>query len=101
MIKGFIFDLDGVITDTAEFHYIAWKKLADEKGWEFDREVNERLRGVSRLASLDIIAHHNGVNLDEEELLELADKKNRTYVESLNEISSDIKNKMYFHIFNI
>ncbi|MEX0360419.1 MAG: HAD hydrolase-like protein, partial [Allomuricauda sp.] len=44
MIKGFIFDLDGVITDTAELHYKAWKNLADEMGWDFDYEVNDKLR---------------------------------------------------------
>lgn len=52
-IAGVIFDLDGVVTDTAEFHYQAWQKLADDNGWPFDRAVNDALRGVSRAASLD------------------------------------------------
>ena len=47
MIKGFIFDLDGVITDTAELHYAAWKNLSDQEGWHFDRSLNEQLRGVA------------------------------------------------------
>ena len=54
-IRAFIFDLDGVITDTAEFHYQAWKRMADEEGYPFTREDNEALRGVSRRASLDLI----------------------------------------------
>ncbi|MBI5958408.1 MAG: beta-phosphoglucomutase [Chloroflexi bacterium] len=52
MLKGFIFDLDGVITDTAEYHYLAWKRLADNQGIPFSREDNEQLRGVSRRESL-------------------------------------------------
>lgn len=52
-IRAFIFDLDGVITDTAEFHYLAWKRLADEEGIIFTREDNEQLRGVSRRESLN------------------------------------------------
>ncbi len=54
-IKGFIFDLDGVLTDTAEFHYLAWQKLADEENLPFDRQANEALRGVSRRESLLLI----------------------------------------------
>lgn len=89
MIKGFIFDLDGVITDTAELHFLAWKALADEMGWNFDREVNEKLRGVSRLDSIGIIMDHNSVSLPEEEVLTLATKKNDIYVASLDQISPD------------
>lgn len=55
MIKGWIFDLDGVITDTAEFHFKAWKQLADEEGLSFTREDNEQLRGVSRADSLRLL----------------------------------------------
>ena len=51
-IRAFIFDLDGVITDTAEYHFLSWKKLADEEGLPFTREDNEQLRGVSRRESL-------------------------------------------------
>ena len=54
-IKAFIFDLDGVITDTAEYHYLAWKQLASDLGIEFTRENNERLKGISRMESLEII----------------------------------------------
>lgn len=89
MIKGFIFDLDGVITDTAELHFQAWKNLADQVGWNFDREVNEKLRGVSRMDSINIIRVHNNAEVDQEELKELANKKNDIYVESLNQITPD------------
>lgn len=89
MIKGFIFDLDGVITDTAELHYLAWKKLSDDMGWEFDREVNERLRGVSRMDSINIIKDHNNAQIEESKLVELATLKNDIYVDSLDQMSPD------------
>ena len=89
MIKGFIFDLDGVITDTAELHYDAWKKLADEMGWEFDRDVNEKLRGISRMDSIKAIMDHNGVSLDENTIVELATKKNDIYVNSLDGMTQE------------
>lgn len=89
MIKGFIFDLDGVITDTAELHYDAWKKLSDEMNWEFDRELNEKLRGISRMDSIHVIMDHNGVTLDEPTVVELATKKNDIYVESLDNMTPD------------
>ena len=54
-LQAIIFDLDGVITDTAEYHYRAWQRLADEEGLFFNREINERLRGVGRRESLEII----------------------------------------------
>lgn len=54
-LYGVIFDLDGVLTDTAEYHYRAWQRLADEEGLPFDRQVNEPLRGMSRRRSLEII----------------------------------------------
>lgn len=89
MIKGFIFDLDGVITDTAELHFQAWKKLADDMGWEFDREVNEKLRGVSRMDSIHIIREHNNAEVAEEKLVALATLKNDIYVASLDQMSPD------------
>ncbi|RNC88536.1 MAG: beta-phosphoglucomutase [Allomuricauda sp.] len=87
MIKGFIFDLDGVITDTAELHFQAWKKLADDMGWQFDREVNEKLRGVSRMDSINIIKDHNNAQVDEEKLVALATLKNDIYVDSLDHMT--------------
>ena len=87
MIKAFIFDLDGVITDTAEHHYLAWNRLAQEMGWKFDREVNEKLRGVSRMDSIGIIQAHNGVKLPQSKLVELATRKNEYYLQGLSNIS--------------
>lgn len=84
MIKGFIFDLDGVITDTAELHFKAWKTVTDEIEWKFDRQVNEKLRGVSRIASIHIIKEHNHTKIEESELIALANKKNDIYLASLD-----------------
>ncbi|WP_420601061.1 beta-phosphoglucomutase [Flagellimonas sp.] len=89
MIKGFIFDLDGVITDTAALHYVAWKKLADEMGWAFDHDVNDKLRGISRTDSIKVILDHNSTSLDEHKLEELAAKKNDIYVASLETMTSE------------
>ncbi|MEC3967020.1 beta-phosphoglucomutase [Flagellimonas halotolerans] len=89
MIKGFIFDLDGVITDTAELHYAAWKKLSDDMGWQFDRTLNEKLRGISRMDSIKVIMDHNGLSLDDATILELATKKNDIYVESLDSMTQE------------
>lgn len=76
-IKAFIFDLDGVITDTAELHYKAWQQMADQEGYTFNREINEKLRGVSRRASLEIIL--DGINISEEKMEFLMAKKNDDY----------------------
>ena len=78
--KGIIFDLDGVIVFTDKFHYQAWKKMADEMGIYFDEEINNRLRGVSRMASLEIILErYEGEPLSQEKKDELAASKNETY----------------------
>ncbi|MBT2733050.1 beta-phosphoglucomutase [Carnobacterium sp. ISL-102] len=81
MIKGFIFDLDGVITDTAEYHYQAWKRLADKLKISLDREMNEQLKGISRMDSLDrILALGNQIeSYSVEEKERLADEKNEDY----------------------
>ncbi len=84
-IKAFIFDLDGVLTDTAEYHYRAWKRMADEEGLSFNRKFNEQLRGVSRRASLELILQ--GQLLSEEKMQELMDRKNRYYRDYINHIS--------------
>jgi beta-phosphoglucomutase len=89
-IRGFIFDLDGVLTDTAEFHYRAWQRLADEAGLPFDRQANEALRGVSRRESLlHIIGKqpYSKQPYSEVELQEMMDRKNRYYVESIQSIT--------------
>ncbi len=86
MIRGFIFDLDGVLTDTAEYHYLGWKRLADEEGIPFTREDNEALRGVSRRESL--MRMLKGRVLPEAKIEELLARKNRYYQESINKITS-------------
>ena len=78
-IKAVIFDLDGVIVSTDEFHYLAWKELADAEGIPFDRHDNERLRGVSRMESLDILLEKSAKAYGEEEKLSMAEKKNSIY----------------------
>lgn len=80
--KALIFDLDGVIVDTAKFHFMAWKTLADELGMFFDEQVNERLKGVSRMKSFEIILEVNNAQdkFTEEEKEELIKKKNDIYV---------------------
>ena len=75
MVKACIFDLDGVIVDTAKYHYLAWKKLADELGINFTEKDNERLKGVSRKQSLEIILELGNLKLDEKEKERLAEKR--------------------------
>jgi len=87
LIKGWIFDLDGVITDTAKNHYQAWRKLADEENLVFNEHINEKLRGVSRRASLEIIL--NGKKYSEEKILQMMERKNGYYRESLNSLTSE------------
>jgi beta-phosphoglucomutase len=86
MIQGFIFDLDGVITDTAEFHYRAWKRLADELGIPFSRQENEALRGIPRRESLLLLL--KGRTLPEEQILDCMERKNDYYLEYIREINS-------------
>ncbi len=89
-IKGIIFDLDGVLVFTDHYHYLAWKKIADEMGIPFDETVNNRLRGVSRMESLEIILErYHGTALTTEEKIALAERKNHYYRELLQEMSPD------------
>ncbi|WP_445632543.1 Beta-phosphoglucomutase [Nostoc sp. DSM 114161] len=85
-IQGFIFDLDGVLTDTAELHYLAWQKLADEEGIPFNRVANEALRGVSRRASLMLIIGHRPYS--EEQIQEMMERKNRYYIQLLKNMTT-------------
>jgi len=88
-IKGFIFDLDGVLVFTDKYHYQAWKKMADELGVYFDEKINNRLRGVSRMDSLEIILeNYHGRPLSAEEKVALATKKNDTYRKLLSTMTS-------------
>ena len=91
MKKGFVFDLDGVITDTAKYHYIAWKELAAEIGIEIDLKFNEQLKGISRMDSLERILTLGNKNdaYTEVEKEALATKKNTHYVQLLQSLTPD------------
>lgn len=89
-MKGVIFDLDGVLVSTDELHYNAWKKLADEIGiTEFCREDNVRQRGVSRMASLEVVLEKGDKEYCQEEKEALAEKKNQYYIEMLQKLDED------------
>ncbi len=90
-IRGLIFDLDGVIVSTDNFHYKAWKKLAEREGIYFDKEINNRLRGISRKESLNIILEKANKNYSKLEIDEMLEYKNKIYKESLKHLTkSDI-----------
>ena len=88
-LGGVLFDLDGVLCDTAHLHYKAWKKVCEENQLHFDRQVNKRLLGVSREASLQIILDHNEVQWPEGKRREVLKQKNDAYVASLDTITAD------------
>ncbi|MDQ0428727.1 beta-phosphoglucomutase [Planomicrobium stackebrandtii] len=87
--KAFIYDLDGIITDTAEFHFLAWQKLADEIGIPIDRKFNEQLKGINRMDSLDRILKlgTSGRVLSDSEKMTLATRKNEYYLELIESIN--------------
>ena len=87
--KVFIYDLDGVITDTAEFHFLAWQKLAEELGILFDRQFNEQLKGINRMDSLDRILELDSSlpEFSQEEKEKLATRKNEYYLELIEAIN--------------
>ena len=86
-MKAIIFDLDGVICHTDEYHYLAWNAMADGLGVHFDREINNRLRGVSRMASLEIVLENYKGVLSPAEKEALATQKNELYKESLKQMN--------------
>jgi beta-phosphoglucomutase len=81
LMRAAIFDLDGVIVDTAKYHYLAWKRLAAELGFELSTVDNERLKGVNRMRSLEIVLEIGGLRRDQAECRVLADRKNEWYVQ--------------------
>jgi beta-phosphoglucomutase len=91
MLKAVLFDLDGVITDSTVYHYQAWKKLADELSIDFDSQYNEKLKGVSRMASLELILIKDSKKTfyTNEEKLILATKKNQYYQELIKQITTN------------
>ena len=88
-IEAVIFDLDGVIVSTDECHYRAWKKTADEEGIYFDRKINDRLRGVSRMDSLEIVLERAERLYTDEEKVKLAERKNNYYKEYIKKLTKD------------
>ncbi|HKM94663.1 MAG TPA: beta-phosphoglucomutase [Prolixibacteraceae bacterium] len=88
-IKACIFDLDGVIVDTAKYHFIAWKELANQLGFDFSEKDNEQLKGVSRMASLDILLEIGNKQFSKAEKLRLAESKNTRYVEYISKMGPD------------
>jgi beta-phosphoglucomutase len=87
-MQAALFDLDGVIVDTAKFHYLAWRELANGLGFDLSEAQNEQLKGISRMESLDIILRIGNVELSADEKLRLATIKNGRYVEMVKEIDS-------------
>jgi beta-phosphoglucomutase len=88
-IEACIFDLDGVIVDTAKYHFIAWKALAEELGFEFTLQDNERLKGVSRMQSIDILLEIGEKQFPEHEKLAMAEKKNTLYVSYIEKMTPE------------
>ncbi len=89
MIKACIFDLDGVIVDTAHYHFLAWQRLAQELGYALTLEDNERLKGVSRMQSLDIILQLAGKSFPAAEKEAMATRKNEWFVEYIEELKPE------------
>jgi beta-phosphoglucomutase len=87
-VEAVIFDLDGVIVSTDDYHYQGWKKLADEEGIYFDRDINERLRGVSRMESLEILLERADREYSQEEKQEMCTRKNGYYRELLTTLTA-------------
>ncbi|PLK43677.1 beta-phosphoglucomutase [Emticicia sp. TH156] len=87
MIKAFLFDLDGVIVDTAIYHYQAWRQMANDLGFDITEEFNEKLKGISRMESLDIILQHGHLQLSEERKNELATRKNENYLQLVSKMT--------------
>lgn len=84
-----IFDLDGVIVDTAKYHYLAWRRLAHELGFDFSPSENERLKGVSRMKSLEILLESGGITLSKEEMEQAAQRKNAWYVDYISTLTPE------------
>ncbi len=89
MIKACIFDLDGVLVDTAHYHFLAWKRLAKEFDYELTEEINEQLKGVSRMKSLEIVMKHANVSIEKQKQEALADRKNGWFTNYVHKMNSD------------
>ena len=101
-LKGVIFDLDGVICFTDRFHYLAWKQAVDPLGVSFDEKINDRLRGVSREQSLEIILEKYDGQLSQEEKTTLCEKKNNIYKELLKTLSpKDVSEDVMYTLYEL
>ncbi len=89
VVKGLLFDLDGVIVDTAKYHYLAWKELADKLNLPFTEKDNERLKGVSRMKSFEIILEIGGLELSGEEKEKYCTVKNEIYLEYIHQLKQE------------
>ena len=90
MTKAVLFDLDGVLVSTDEYHYRSWLKIANDEGFDFfDHTFNDRFRGVARMECVEILTNASGRNYSQEQKLEIADRKNRYFAESLSAVSAD------------
>lgn len=89
MIKACIFDLDGVLVDTAHYHFLAWKRLAKEFDYELTEEINEQLKGVSRTKSLEIVLKHANVSIEEQKKASLADRKNGWFTDYVHKMKPE------------
>ncbi|MBT8324739.1 MAG: beta-phosphoglucomutase [Winogradskyella sp.] len=87
--KGFIFDLDGVIVDTAKYHFLAWQRLAKQLGIEFSEHENEQLKGVSRVRSLEKILSWGNKTIEADRFSELLDEKNEEYLSYISKMDED------------
>jgi beta-phosphoglucomutase len=89
MVRACLFDLDGVIVDTAQYHFLAWKNLADRLGFTFTLLDNERLKGVSRMESLRILLEIGNVSLPEQDKIRYAEEKNQLYVHYIQNMTAE------------
>ncbi len=87
MVKACIFDMDGVIVDTAVYHFKSWRRLADELSIDIDEDFNEQLKGLSRVDSLDVILHRGHLDLDNLTKIRLMEQKNHWYLEFIEDMS--------------
>jgi beta-phosphoglucomutase len=91
MIKAVLFDLDGVLVSTDEYHFLSWKKLSEEEGFNFfDHEFNHKFRGVARMECVEIITKASGKKYTPQQKQDLADRKNRYFVESLSSVTAEV-----------
>lgn len=90
MIAACIFDFDGVVVDTADYHYLSWKRLATQLGFEFTKEQNEAMKGISRMDSLDVVLEIGDIKVSQKEKIKMAHVKNEWYKEYLESVDSSV-----------